>query len=135
MVDYMLVRYKDRSMIRDVKVIPNEPCLLQHKLLICVVDWKEHVRSTKRVFVSKCRVWKLKEVQNQRAFQRCVENRARRRGGEGVEALWTDLKKCMIEESEKICGRTKRSSYCKKTGRCDKEVKQVVTEKRRQYLL
>ena len=86
-VDYVLVRHKDLSMIRDVKVIPNEPCLLQHKLVVCVVDWKERAKSIKRVFVSKRRVWKLKEAQNQGAFQRCVEDRARHREGEGVEEL------------------------------------------------
>jgi hypothetical protein len=134
-VDYVLVRRKDLSMIRDVKVIPNEPCLLQHKLLICIVDWKERTKSVKRVFVSKCRVWKLKEAQNQGAFQRCVEDRARHREGEGVEELWAELKECMIEESEKICGKTKCTSKSKKTGWWDNEVKQAVSEKSRQYLL
>ena len=45
-VDYVLVRAGERAMIRDVKVIINEPCLSQHKLMICIIDWKDkaHIR-------------------------------------------------------------------------------------------
>ena len=41
----------------------------------------------------------------------------------------------MIEESEKICGKTKCTSKSKRTRWWDNAVKQAVTEKRRQYLL
>jgi hypothetical protein len=38
-VDYVLVRGDERQNVTDITVIPNEPCLLQHKLVICVVRW------------------------------------------------------------------------------------------------
>jgi hypothetical protein len=34
-VDYILVRKGDRRMLMDVKVVPSEACILQHKLLVC----------------------------------------------------------------------------------------------------
>ena len=42
-VDYMLVRKHDSAKVSDVKVVPNEACVTQHKLMICVV-WKVETR-------------------------------------------------------------------------------------------
>ena len=36
MVDYILVRESDRAKLKDVKVIPGEACIPQHKLLVSV---------------------------------------------------------------------------------------------------
>ena len=33
MIDYILVKKRDMRMLTDATVIPNEPCILQHKLL------------------------------------------------------------------------------------------------------
>ena len=35
-VDYILFRKGLRKYIRDVKVIPGEECLTQHRLLVCI---------------------------------------------------------------------------------------------------
>ena len=34
-IDYILVRKSERSKVKDVKVIPNDECMSQHKLLVC----------------------------------------------------------------------------------------------------
>jgi hypothetical protein len=34
-VDYVLVRKRERQNVMDVKVIRSEPCLTQHKLMVC----------------------------------------------------------------------------------------------------
>ena len=60
-VDYMMVRKCDRGIVRDVKAIPSEECIPQHKLLIGVLELREQVKKKRKVFVSKCRVWKLKQ--------------------------------------------------------------------------
>ena len=41
MIDYILVRKLDMKMLADATVIPNEPCILQHKLLFCSVKWRD----------------------------------------------------------------------------------------------
>ena len=70
-VDYVLVRRQDRAMVLDVKVmcesqcdkegtdkveIPEEPVLLQHRLIVCDLVMKEHVIQKAPVFVSGCKV-------------------------------------------------------------------------------
>ena len=37
MIDCILVRKRGMRMLTDATVIPNEPCILQHKLLFCSV--------------------------------------------------------------------------------------------------
>src|SRR5207245_11202018 len=74
-VDYILVRMIDRAKITDVKIIGSEPCILQHKLMVC----KLHVKNRKRrvEFISKCRVWKLKDSGMQADFNKCVQEKER----------------------------------------------------------
>jgi hypothetical protein len=37
-VDYILVRGSDRTKLGDVKVIPEEACITQHRLLVSVAQ-------------------------------------------------------------------------------------------------
>ena len=46
-IDYILIRKSDRKLIRDVKVIWQEECILGHKLIICVLDLKEGLNKCK----------------------------------------------------------------------------------------
>ena len=34
-IDYILTRLKDRKLLKDVKLVPREECVSQHRLLIC----------------------------------------------------------------------------------------------------
>ena len=34
-IDYILVNWQNIKFVRDVKVIPNEECIIQQKLLVC----------------------------------------------------------------------------------------------------
>ena len=51
-VDYMLVRKRDRANVLDVKVIPNEECITQHKLMVCQMKISDAVRKVKTKHVS-----------------------------------------------------------------------------------
>ena len=68
-IDYILVRRRDMRMLTDATVIPNEPCILRHKLLFCSFKWREKVRKVMKMFVSKCRLWKLRETDDEIAFK------------------------------------------------------------------
>ena len=106
MIDYILVRKRDMRMLTDATVIPNEPCILQHKLLFCSVKWREKVRIVKKVFVSKCRLWKLREAENEIAFKRRVEAKEALISKDNVEQIWDELRQCMVKEAEAVCGRS-----------------------------
>ena len=72
-IDYILVRKSERSKVKDVKVIPNEECIQQHKLLVCILNVGEQRHQCKVKQVSRCRIWKLKDASIQSQFQADVE--------------------------------------------------------------
>ena len=92
-VDYIMVKQRDRWMVEDVKVIRNEPCLTQHKLMVCKLVLREQMRRKKEKFVSKCKTWKLKEIEVRREFMEKVQVRVALRGQvEGsVEGVWKEM--------------------------------------------
>ena len=49
-VDYILVDQSEKSTVSDVTVIRNEPCLLQHKLLVCHLVVREFCTKEKENF-------------------------------------------------------------------------------------
>ena len=61
-IDYVLVRRSELSTVTDVKVIAGEECIQPHRLLVCVLNIKELLRKCKEKPVSRCRVWRLKDV-------------------------------------------------------------------------
>ena len=54
-VDYVLIRQRDKNVVQDVKVIRNEPCIPQHKLMVCKFFPKEKEKGKKRVFLASAR--------------------------------------------------------------------------------
>ena len=106
-VDYVLIRREERQMVSNVAVIQCEACIPQHKLMICVVKLKENVRKRREVFVSKCRVWKLKEADVHRNFQEKINAKADEELEDDVENLWKKLKERLLEVADEVCGRTK----------------------------
>ena len=52
-VHYMLVR-KRGVKVFNVKVVPNEACVTQHKLIICQMKISDVVRKVKSRYVNKC---------------------------------------------------------------------------------
>ena len=68
LVNYILVDQSEKSTVSDVTVIRNEPCLLQHKLLVCHLVVREWVPKRKRTFVCKTMIHKLEEVSARQEF-------------------------------------------------------------------
>ena len=69
-----MVRRQGRAMVRDAKVIPGEPALLQHRLVVCELVVQEGVKRTKDQFVS--RVWILKNAGVRTRFEDQVKVKA-----------------------------------------------------------
>ena len=100
-VDYILVRACQRQMVSDVTVINGEPCIQQHKLLLCKVAWRDKCRSReKAVYVGRCRVWKLKEKDNRITYQKNVEaGLSAAVCGEDMEGDWITLTTCLLNNA------------------------------------
>ena len=134
-VDYVLVRRKEWAMVRDAKVIPGEPVFLQHRLVICVLEVQECIRKRKQVFVSRCKVWRLREEGVRRRFGEQVEASAagRKDSDSDVEGVWNGLKTCLLEVAEDVCGRTKGRPRHRETWWWNDEVANAVEVKRSLY--
>lgn len=134
-VDYMLVRQRDKNLVQDVKVIRNEPCIPQHKLMVCQFCPRAKVKGKKTIFVSKCKTWKLKVEESQKEYEQKVGNREaeRDRTEEDVEAVWKELKDCLLGAAEEVCGRTKGPPRHNESWWWDDECSRAVNEKRKLY--
>ena len=135
-VDYILVRKAEMRGLTNATVVRSEPSLQQHKLLIGTLQLEGcgHVKE-KKVFVSKCKVWKLKNPEIRQAFEAEVRERAERRVvGEGdVEGMWQGLKECLLEVSAEVCGKTRGRPMHRETWWWNDEVAELVKEKRRLF--
>jgi len=135
-IDYVLVKKCDHGAVKDVKVIRSEPCIKQHKLMVCVLDLKETVIRKRRTFESKCKIWRLKDVNLQRNFCDKVQKVAsERQDGEDLERMWKGLKDCLLQTSDQVCGRSKGAARHKETWWWNKDIEIAVKEKRRLYVL
>ena len=135
-VDYILIRKSERNLLRNVTVMRGESCLQQHKLLVCMLELKECVKKKSKVFVSKCRVWKLKEASVRETFQTRVEDILAKRvvaNDDNVDVVWGSLRDCLLDVADDVCGRTKGGKRHSETWWWNAEVEEVIQEKQRLY--
>lgn len=136
-VDYVCVRKGDHAAVRDVSVIRKESCVTQHKLLVCVLelDERESIRCKKRVFVGKCKSWRLREEDVQQTFREKIQSRSLvRPTEEGLESMWKGLKDSLLEISEQVCGKTMGPARHAETWWWNTDTECAVREKRRLFI-
>ena len=130
-VDYILIRKADRKLVRNVTVMPGEPSLPQHKLLVCMLQLGEHRHGKRKgVFVSKCKIWKLKDPEMQQAFEARVGERLASRPDGDVEVVWGGLKNCLLDVAEQVCGKTRGTQRHHETWWWNDNIDAFVKEKR-----
>jgi hypothetical protein len=134
-VDYVLVSRSERSAVADVTVIRNEPCLLQHKLIVCRLVMAEWVPKRRNVFVRKCKVFKLKEPRVLEEFQKLVSVKAEGRAEDAtdVEGIWNGLKDCLLDTAKDVCGESKGPPRHEETWWWNEECARAVEEKSALY--
>ena len=87
-----MTRLKDRKLLKDVKVVPSEECVSQHRLLICSTVIR-FPKKAEKVFTPKIRLWKLKDNEVKQAFEKHVaENTVSLSNSQNVEDIWNILK-------------------------------------------
>ncbi|KAK3856635.1 hypothetical protein Pcinc_037055 [Petrolisthes cinctipes] len=149
-VDYLLVRKKDRKLLSDVKVIPSEEIVTQHKPVVC--DFKvKKVCQVKRKFIPRRKIWRLNEEQVKREFKDQVDEllgtNPRSASGSVEEqwkklllllllkflklSQWKKLKDTLLTVTEQTCGWTKGPPRHKVTWWWNEEVENSIKEKRK----
>jgi len=132
-IDYLLMRKCDKRMVTNVKVIAGEEVVSQHRLLIG--DYKiEGMRKSKRKFVPRLRVWKLKDKNVGSTFMEKVKLDTNRVSeATKVNAKWEVIKDVCLKATEETCGWTKGPPRHKETWWWNEEVSSAVEEKKRYY--
>jgi hypothetical protein len=136
-VDHILIKRRQQSMVMDVSVIRKEPCIPQHRLMICKLVVKVCVKKNKATFVSKCRIWRLKDTATEKEFSKIVHARdkLRDRTDMSVESVWNELKDCLLEGANEVCGRTKGPPRHRESWWWNDDVANVVKEKQRLFAI
>ncbi|XP_065315504.1 uncharacterized protein LOC135924376 [Gordionus sp. m RMFG-2023] len=113
------------------EVISGEECINQYRLVVGDLTLKG-ARVTKRKFVPRLKVWKLKEESARRQFNIALAIReAEVAQASGVNDKWEAIKKAWVMTTEEVCGWTKGPPRHKKTWWWNPEVAKAVDEKRR----
>ena len=134
-IDYLLIKAKHRSLVKDTKVIPGEEVFKQHRLVVCDLSIKV-CKTKKKPFSPKLRVWKLKEPAARENFSNVASSLLNPPNPTaGVEDTWSRLKTALTSATESSCGRTKSHSKPKITWWWNEEVESAILEKRRTWRL
>src|SRR6188768_3586631 len=115
-IDYILVRRKDKSFLKNVTVINGEACITQHKLLLCNIELPgKLVKQRRKQEIDRCRIWKLKDNEVDAAFRDEFKHKAEERETGDVDFVWNQFKEGIITAADKTCGRAKRTRKKRET--------------------
>lgn len=104
-IDYLLVRRPGLTSVTDIEVI-GEECTRQHKLLVCIMELRDHVRSHKQKPVSRYRIWKLKNEVVRKRYVDEVQQLLAVEKGTGVKVIYKGFKQGLHNTADKVCGHT-----------------------------
>ena len=89
--DYILVKQKNIKLVHDVKVISNEECVTQHKLLVCDAKMVKSEDWCKK-FVPKQHVWKVRQADLCDKLCETFTGEMNDTTDEQVDNIWSRLK-------------------------------------------
>ena len=130
--DFILLRKRNLKMAKDIKVIPSEECVPQHKLLICELRLKTP-KPHPKPFSPKLHYWKLKESTVQEEYERVFKSKvnAFNNAEASTEEIWNQLKTALLDTTNETCGKTKKRHHKRETSWWNDEVNLAIAEKRR----
>ena len=136
-VDYILRRCSDLKQVQNVKVIGNEEYVTHHKVLVCKINLRTQIRKQHKP-PPKRHVWKLQKPEVQEKYEKAVEGSITSATllfdpdlEADVESIWTEIKSCLINACDSVCGWTKGN--CKQereTWWWDETVESLVKQKK-----
>jgi len=137
-VDYILIRQRDRHMLKDAKMICGEECVVaanveQHQLL--VVDLMLKYKERRKVkFVPKLKVWLLKEAKYRERFAAEVKDDVGLvREVASVNDKWGVMRDRWKSAAEKVVGWTKGKPRHRETWWWNARVGEAVDRKKIAY--
>ena len=133
-IDYFLVKKRDRKLVMDVKVIPGEECVTQHRLLVGDLLIRQRVVAKKK-YLPRRKIWKLKEegVRNSFCTEIMTSENAFNKEEGDLDKCWDVFKQGMTGAADRVCGWTKGPPRHEATWWWNDEVDRAIKEKRRLF--
>ena len=130
-IDFILLRKRNLKMAKDIKVIPSEECVLQHKLLIFELRLKTP-KPHPKPFSPKLCYWRLKEPTVQEEYERVFKSKVNAFNNveASTEEIWNQLKTALLDTTNETCGKTKKRHHKRETWCWNDEVNSAIAEKR-----
>ena len=100
MINYIFVNNRNRSSVKDVKVISGEKIVRKHCLLLIDIVFKKEAWGKIR-FRKKLKLWRLRVTQTKEEIAEGVNNKC-----DGNED-WCGLKGKLLDDAIKVCDYTK----------------------------
>ena len=102
-IDYVLLRQRSQLIVKDVKVIPGEACLAQHRLLVMDVSMQLVKSPRKKTISRKLKVWRLKEERKREEFEEAFKQRSEAQD----EGGWDQFQRNILECAKEVLGETR----------------------------
>jgi hypothetical protein len=128
MIDYVVVKAKDRKYVKNVKAIPG---MLQHSLVVMDVVSKEMGKKEKEKFVPRRKTWKLKDAKVKKQFEVKVAERWETECKDGD--IWERNRDCVLAAADEVCGCTKGKCRYGETRWWDESVKRALEDKKEKF--
>ena len=130
-IDFILLRKRNLKMAKDIKVIPSEECVPQHKLLICELRLKTP-KPHPKPFSPKLCYWKLKEPTVQEEYERVFKSKVNAFNNleASTEEIWNQLKTALLDTTNETCGKMKKRHHKRETWWWNDEVNSAIAEKK-----
>ena len=132
--DYILVMQQNVKLVCDVKVIPNEECVTQHKLLVYDARILKKKRTVKEICTKTVSMGKCSKLIFMIKFCETFTGEINYTSGKEVDNI-SRLKQGLLSAAEKTCGWTKKGIWRKQTSWCNDKVSKDISEKRRMFKL
>ena len=124
-VDYVLARKKDMKDVKDVKVIPGEECVSQHKLVVMDMRIKRSTKMKAKGTRGKLKTWRLRSATERE--EKIVVH------GESAHERWSSWEHDLKNAAEKVCGRSKDGKKQEETWWWNEQVVEVIKRKKEGY--
>ena len=125
------IREVFRKMVSNKKVIVGEECATQHRLVVGDFKVCTHTHP-KRRFVSRIKVWKLKDFGNQVEFSNFFNTLIQgNETGKTLDECWKYLKNNLINATKQVCGVSAKHTWKRQTWWWNDKVQKVVSHKRK----
>ena len=130
-VDYIIAPKEWHKRVKNVRVIPGECCITQHRLLLVELRTGCKERSNgKAKSQLRIRLWRLQNKKEREAYVTRVQSKFSHADGAAIE--WEEISKAMKEAAMEVCGTTKGGRH-KATCCWDDEVGKALENKKQAF--